>query len=576
MQANPNFFVPRSPRPLLIYGSSWRLIFFVVVPYTGGSFTTNPARRIRQHNGNLTSGAYRTRKYRPWEMVLVVHGFPSQPHALAFEWAWQHPLRSKVVKEAALAIRCLNGVKGKIILLYTMLALPKWSSQPLTVQFLSRRHVAHQASCPEALPPIRTLVAPLAELPLHLDAAGSDSRDGSDWEEHRAGEGRPGQDEGGAAEVSEEEEGEIGMRRASRQGGEGGEGWGRFDEAAAAINSEDADVPACEIEARSEKWWRMQGGGADISVGAGGAGAGASGGDGGDGFDNRSDSSPERRTTWRHVGAGEKRRRTAAGGRGGGGGGGGVGAGEVASRMGTTGADLGGQQQRGAPPPAAAGGFDSSQHQRKQQEEELQSEKKIRQPPGGSLSSSPPERLPGSTSGAGASLGHHWEVARCRNSKRPGKGRSPKDAGPSEDDCHLTTGQILPSARWGPAEGMLFKDELETSARGAGRQAPLSTPGDVPGVETGARWSEERVLESRIAHGSAPDYTTGGTPSETAGWLVSVGRIVIGRRGTCVLVYAFPCDDVRASYPSLITFPFILSFSPALPLRFALLPIKQS
>lgn len=38
----------------------------------------NPRRRIRQHNGEISSGAIRTRRGRPWEMVLVVYGFPTQ------------------------------------------------------------------------------------------------------------------------------------------------------------------------------------------------------------------------------------------------------------------------------------------------------------------------------------------------------------------------------------------------------------------------------------------------------------------------------------------------------------------
>ncbi|KAH8102122.1 hypothetical protein BXZ70DRAFT_890869, partial [Cristinia sonorae] len=61
--------------------------------------TPNPPRRLRQHNGEISQGAWKTKHNRPWAMQMIVHGFPSKLAALQFEWAWQHPHISRHLRD---------------------------------------------------------------------------------------------------------------------------------------------------------------------------------------------------------------------------------------------------------------------------------------------------------------------------------------------------------------------------------------------------------------------------------------------------------------------------------------------
>ncbi|KAJ2725686.1 Slx4p interacting protein [Coemansia sp. Benny D115] len=104
--------------------------------------TPNPVRRLRQHNGEISAGALSTRSKRPWEMLLIVHGFPSKASALQFEWAWQNPHMSRHSSHGqqlpASVQRVLYGpaqkrLATKILALCVLLTIPPFKFWPLVV-----------------------------------------------------------------------------------------------------------------------------------------------------------------------------------------------------------------------------------------------------------------------------------------------------------------------------------------------------------------------------------------------------------------------------------------------------------
>ncbi len=100
----------------------------------------DPRRRIDQHNGVLDGGAKKTSKKRPWEMVLVVYGFPSQVAALRFEWCWQNPAESLLTRNALSGMPKAQQTKerlaAKIRVLYEMVHVAPFSRFPLNVFWL--------------------------------------------------------------------------------------------------------------------------------------------------------------------------------------------------------------------------------------------------------------------------------------------------------------------------------------------------------------------------------------------------------------------------------------------------------
>ncbi|KAM8705653.1 hypothetical protein ACLKA7_010024 [Drosophila subpalustris] len=103
-------------------------------------FTVNPKRRIKQHNrGRDFGGAKKTSKKGPWQMVMIVHGFPNNIAALQFEWAWQQPTlstRLKIFPELKRKQPKESHFDYNFRILNRMLGVGPWHRLPLTVRWL--------------------------------------------------------------------------------------------------------------------------------------------------------------------------------------------------------------------------------------------------------------------------------------------------------------------------------------------------------------------------------------------------------------------------------------------------------
>ncbi|XP_033628424.1 structure-specific endonuclease subunit slx1-like [Asterias rubens] len=131
-------------------------------------YTVDPRRRIGQHNkGKQFGGAKRTHGRGPWEMVLIVYGFPNNISALKFEWAWQKPKLSRRLRHVPGKRKDEKRFIYDLRVLSNMLKTAPWSRLPLTIQWLKQEYMREFEDGLQPPPHMPIAFGPVTSIKMH-------------------------------------------------------------------------------------------------------------------------------------------------------------------------------------------------------------------------------------------------------------------------------------------------------------------------------------------------------------------------------------------------------------------------
>ena len=104
------------------------------------------------NSGSEAGGAKKTSNRGPWVMILIVYGFPNMVSSLRFEWAWQHPKKSRRLNHLPLKKKNENSFQYHISILSNMINTGPWNRLPLNIRWI-RPELKGNIDFNESLPP---------------------------------------------------------------------------------------------------------------------------------------------------------------------------------------------------------------------------------------------------------------------------------------------------------------------------------------------------------------------------------------------------------------------------------------